>query len=179
MSDTEEGSQISDIDKAWTAAKAENLYRQKAERKFGKHPGPIAEKVIAEGADEAGEARIRDYSPDEEASLESLKRKAEELIFRCEFFLKQKFGDLENARKQLKNDSLGQSKAQELTHLSYQALLASIDDLTIAMREIDYDKGKRMSNYTAGILDPRQQILQSEKNIEFALDSIRMAKESL
>jgi len=177
MINQENESRISDEDKAWTAANAENEFRKKAAKRFGKNPGALEERIIREYANKAGERRVQDYNAGKEEQWDNLRKKAEQLIHKCEFHLNKKFGSVEAAAQQLSNIVDSGNVHQDLIKTSYKLLLEAIDSLKSSIKEINIDQGKNIRESGADFLAPEQAIEEWEVNIMKALEWISESKE--
>ena len=172
----EKNSQISDIDKAWTAANAENEARKTGVQKWGKNPSPIEREVIEAYALKRGEKRIANYNPAEEVALDALRDKALQLIQKCEFHLQQEFGSIEQAEKVLKHKSRQKSVHGKVVLEGYSYLLEAIGTLKGTIKYINLDKAEVIKKVGADFLMPQVSIPETEAAILRILGFIKEAK---
>jgi hypothetical protein len=164
---SEHHKRIPDIDKAWTAANAENAYREIAKNIYGENPGPELKKLIEESVDKAGENRIANYNPEKEAGLDALKLKAQNLARACRLHLTLEFGSIENAEKQLKPEYLEKMTGANDSEIIFGAnryILDALKLLEVDIRSID--RGAEDLNPKANIEEAEIQIAIALKKIE-------------
>ena len=117
------------------------------------------------------------YNAGKEEQWDNLRKKAEQLIHKCEFHLNKKFGSVEAAAQQLSNIVDSGNVHQDLIKTSYKLLLEAIDSLKSSIKEINIDQGKNIRESGADFLAPEQAIEEWEVNIMKALEWISESKE--
>lgn len=167
-------SQITDKDKAWTAAHSENESRKTLSKSFPGSPEPLSKYLVTREAERIAEKRIRNYNPEEEVKLEALCNKAQGLILRCQTELKKNFGSVEAARNLIqKSGSVSNEDFYgQMLFKSGKVLFLAIENLEASINNIRMDKGQMASEFSNGIMDPKIAISDMEEKINFAVSLI-------
>ncbi len=156
-----EPNQISDIDKAFTAARAEKVVREKmipkAKEGLEKTQGGTGDdKVYNALAQKAGEERIKNYDPEEEKDLEGLREMATRAIQEINQFLV--FHDLEGSNKNKR--------------VFFDALLSAKKYLQEEIDQIDLGIQPVVKSDEGRMMHPKNTIPSTIRAIEAAIKAI-------
>ena len=175
----ERDSQISDVNKAWVGANAENEFRKLAELRFGQDERPEVKKIIEKHADLVGEEKMANYSPQAESKRDELRSQAELLIQKCKFHIEREFGNLETAKQKLNNIEAQDNVFEKLILTGFKFLLEAIDVLEMDIQHINTQASDAIRATGVGFLVPEQHIPELEKQILRAIDWIGDAKNKI
>lgn len=162
----EEETRIPDVDKAWTAARAEQAMRSKiipdAKRSLNERTGNTGDEATWNAlARKAGEDRVEPYNPKAEGELSQLRQNAEVAIKRIEDFLStHDLSGIENLR------GIGSF---------HKALIQARDYLQGAIDQIDLGGAWDGSGEHYQMMHPKNTI---PKTIESAELAIKLIEES-
>ena len=179
MSEIENNSRIPDLDKDWTAANAENAYRDDTDQFEGKNLDPTKKAYWDKVAGEVGEERIADYDPKIESEVDELRSKAQEIILKCKFHLEREYGDIETARQIIATAPKDPNAHKALINEAYRALLGSMDLMTETIKSLDMYGSDESDAFVAGFAKSKKIIPDIEQKVLMFLQWIRESKDKL